>query len=104
MEGKKPTDKTGDESGRPDVVAGKGDEKPARPRNGGWQQIEALRERAALKASLADVWDEDFDLDDEILAELDHNAEFFTTEEDQEVEEIPDDDDAGEFYDADDDV
>ncbi|MBT8051294.1 MAG: hypothetical protein KJO70_08870 [Gammaproteobacteria bacterium] len=104
MEGKKPTDKAGDESGRPDAVADKGDEQPARPRNGGWQQIEALRERAALKASLADVWDEDFDLDEEILAELDHNAEFFTTEEGDEVEDIPDDDDAGDFYDADDDV
>lgn len=62
-------------------------------RNGGWREIEALREKAALKASLADVWDEDFDLDEEILAELDHTAEFFTTQEDPEVEEFEDDDD-----------
>ncbi len=48
-------------------------------KNGGWQEIEARREKAALKASLADVWDEDFDLDEEILAELDHKAEFFTS-------------------------
>jgi hypothetical protein len=55
-------------------------------RNGGWREIEARREKAALKASLADVWDEDFDLDEEILAELDHTAEFFTTQEDPEEE------------------
>jgi hypothetical protein len=63
-------------------------------RNGGWREIEALREKAALKASLADVWDEDFDLDEEILAELDHTAEFFTTqEEDPEVEAFDDEED-----------
>ena len=67
-------------------------EKASKPKSGSWQRIEALRERAALKASLADVWDEDFDLDDEILAELDHTAEFFTTQEEPE-EDIPDDDD-----------
>lgn len=61
-------------------------------KNGGWREIEARREKAALKASLADVWDEDFDLDDEILAELDHTAEFFTSQEDPE-EEIFDDED-----------
>jgi len=67
------------------VEAAKADE----PRkNGGWQEIEARRERAALKASLADVWDDDFDLDDEILAELDHKAEFFTSQEGAEEEEI----------------
>jgi hypothetical protein len=68
-------------------------------KSGGWREIEALREKAALKASLADVWDEDFDLDDEILAELDHTAEFFTTEEtEDEVEEIFDDDDEVDEY------
>lgn len=73
--------------------------KSARPKNGGWQKIEALRERAALKASLADVWDEDFDLDDEILADLDHTAEFFTPQEEAD-EEIPDEnDDVDEFFD-----
>jgi hypothetical protein len=76
-----------------------GKEKPSG--NGSWQKIEALREKAALKASLADVWDEDFDLDEEILAELDHTAEFFTTQE-EEVEEIPDDDgDVDEFFEGD---
>ena len=62
-------------------------------KNGGWQQIEALREKAALKASLADVWDEDFDLDEEILAELDHTAEFFTSEQEDEEEAVFDEDD-----------
>ena len=61
-------------------------------KNGGWQRIEALREKAALKASLADVWDEDFDLDEEILAELDHTAEFFTTEQEEEEEDVFDED------------
>ena len=71
-------------------------------KNGGWQEIEALRERAALKESLADVWDEDFDLDDEILAELDHKAEFFTQQDDVEEEEAFDDDDeADEFFEDD---
>jgi hypothetical protein len=76
---------------------------PARPRNGSWQKIEALREKAALKASLADVWDEDFDLDEEILAELDHTAEFFTTQEDIE-EEIPDEDEEIDDFFEDEDV
>ena len=72
-------------------------------KNGGWQAIEALREKAALKASLADVWDEDFDLDDEILAELDHTAEFFTSQSEDE-EDIPDDDEDIDDYFDDDDV
>jgi len=68
-------------------------------RKGGWREIEALREKAALKASLADVWDEDFDLDAEILAELDHTAEFFTSQEEAEEEIFEDeDDDADEFF------
>lgn len=72
-------------------------------RNGGWREIEALREKRALRASLADVWDEDFDLDEEILAELDHTAEFFTTQESDEEEEIFDDDEeADEFFEEDD--
>ena len=68
-------------------------------RNGGWREIEAMREKAALKASLADVWDEDFDLDEEILAELDHTAEFFTSQEDEEDEIFEDDDEVDEFFD-----
>jgi hypothetical protein len=74
-------------------------------RNGGWREIEALREKAALKASLADVWDENFDLDAEILAELDHTAEFFTTQEDPEpevLEAAPEEqEEADEFFDDD---
>jgi hypothetical protein len=68
------------------------------PRKGGWREIEALREKAALKASLADVWDEDFDLDEEILAELDHNSEFFTSQEEAEEEIFDDDDEVDEFF------
>ena len=68
-------------------------------RNGGWREIEALREKAALKASLADVWDEDFDLDEEILAELDHTAEFFTTEEEPEEEIFEDDEEVDDYFD-----
>lgn len=78
------------------------DEPPRR--NGGWREIEALREKAALKASLADVWDEDFALDDEILAELDHTAEFFTSQEEDEDVIIDADDDVeevDEFFDED---
>ena len=70
------------------------------PRKGGWQEIEARREKAALKASLADVWDEDFDLDEEVLAELDHNAEFFTSQEDEE-EEFDEDAEDDEFFEDD---
>ena len=78
---------------------------PQQHRNGGWREIEARREKAALKASLADVWDEDFDLDEEILAELDHTAEFFTTQEDPEEEIFEDeDDDADEYFEDDDEV
>ena len=67
------------------------------PKNGGWREVEAMREKAALKASLADVWDEDFDLDDEILAELDHTAEFFTVQEDVE-DEVFDEDDVDDVF------
>ncbi len=67
------------------------------PRKGGWQEIEARREKAALKASLADVWDEDFDLDDEVLAELDHKAEFFTPQQDEE-EDFDEDVEGDEFF------
>ena len=82
---------------------GKADDSSPRHRNGGWQRIEALREKAALKASLADVWDDDFDLDEEILAELDHNEEFFTTQEEEVEEDLPEDDDEiDEFYEDDD--
>ncbi|MCW8871059.1 MAG: hypothetical protein OQK01_00380 [Xanthomonadales bacterium] len=73
-------------------------------RNGGWREIEARREKAALKASLADVWDEDFDLDEEILAELDHTAEFFTTQEDPEEEIFEDDEVEVDEYFEDDEV
>lgn len=73
---------------------------PLNPRrNGGWREIEALREKAALKASLADVWDEDFDLDEEILAELDHTAEFFTTQEEPDEEIFDDEDEIDEYFD-----
>ena len=77
---------------------------PQPRKNGGWREIEARREKAALKASLADVWDEDFDLDEEILAELDHTAEFFTTQEEPEEEVFDDDDDEVDDYFEDDEV
>ncbi|MBT8049222.1 MAG: hypothetical protein HKN57_12525 [Xanthomonadales bacterium] len=68
-------------------------------KNGGWREIEARREKAALKESLADVWDEDFDLDAETLADLDHTAEFFTSQEENAEEEVFDeDDDVDEFF------
>ena len=72
-------------------------------KNGGWQEIEALREKSQLKASLADVWDEDFDLDDEILADLDHTAEFFTPRNSSE-EEIPEEEDGEEEFFEDDEI
>jgi hypothetical protein len=69
-------------------------------KNGGWQEIEARRERAALKESLADVWDEDFDLDEEVLAELDHKAEFFTSQKDEE-DDFEEEDGVDEFFEDD---
>jgi len=67
-------------------------------KNGGWQEIEAMREKAALKESLADVWDEDFDLDEEILADLDHTEEFFTSQKDTGEEDFDEDGDPDEFF------
>lgn len=72
-------------------------------KNGGWQAVEAMREKAALKASLADVWDEDFDLDEEILAELDHTAEFFTPQDETQEEAFDDADEIDEFFEEEDD-
>lgn len=54
-------------------------------------------------SALADVWDEDFDLDDEILAELDHTAEFFTPQEETKDEVFDDVDEIDEFFDEEDD-
>ena len=68
-------------------------------KNGGWQRVEELREKAELKASLADVWDEEFDLDEEILAELEHKEEYFTRQEDSEEEIFDEADEADEFFD-----
>ena len=86
---------------KPDAAAALPDGQHPR-RNGGWREIEALREKAALKASLADVWDEDFDLDEEILAELDHTAEFFTTEEDPDEGIFEDDEEVDDYFDEED--
>ena len=100
MQRKKSTAKDDAKAGAAaDSQNSKADDSSSRPRNGGWQRIEALREKAALKASLADVWDDDFDLDDEILADLDHNAEFFTTQADEEEELVDGDDEIDEFFD-----
>ena len=101
--------KTSSSDDSPDEVkagaAARADSEKKPARNGSWQRIEALRERAALKASLADVWDEDFDLDDEILADLDHKAEFFTSQLDDEEEDILDEDDElDDFYDDEEEV
>ena len=68
-------------------------------RRGSWREIEARRERAALKASLADVWDDDFDLDDEILAEMDHTADYFTAQVELDEEDF---EEADEFFDQED--
>ena len=104
MDRKKVSDSKGNEKPAEGGVRQAGAAAPGNGRkNGGWQAIEALREKAALKASLADVWDEDFDLDEEILAELDHTAEFFTPQGDEE-EDIPDDDDEIDEYFEDDEV
>ena len=76
-------------------------EKKEPHKNGGWREIEAIREKAALKESLADVWDEDFDLDEEILADLDHTAEFFTPQKDAVEEIFDEDEDVDEFFEDD---
>lgn len=95
-------------SGRPEQgpeALNNSDEAASERRSGGWREIEARREKAALKASLADVWDEDFDLDDEILAELDHTAEFFTTQPDSEDDAIFDEDgESDDYFDEEDEV
>ena len=70
-------------------------------KNGGWREIEAMREKAALKESLADVWDEDFDLDEETLADLDHTAEFFTPQKDAVEEVFDEDEEVDEFFEDD---
>jgi hypothetical protein len=108
---KAPAGKAGKESSgrRSSAVSDRGNgvdrSAPDAPRrNGGWREIEALREKAALKASLADVWDEDFDLDEEILADLDHTAEFFTTQEEPEAEEFEGDEEIEEFFEDEDEV
>lgn len=99
MQGKKSTKKDVSDGAVASGDNAKAADSAKHARNGSWQRIEALREKAALKASLADVWDDDFDLDEEILAELDHNEEFFTTQEEEVEDDLPDDDDdIDDFY------
>ena len=93
-------DKNGRSSAaRTDQADAAPDNKPRK--NGGWREVEALREKAALKESLADVWDEDFDLDDKILADLDHTAEFFMPQKEIKEEEFDEDGDPDEFFEDD---
>ena len=94
------TDKHGKPPGSPGDAGTAPD--AAKRKSGGWREIEAMREKAALKASLADVWDEDFDLDEEILAELDHTAEFFTSQQEDEEEVFDEDGEVDDFFDDDD--
>jgi hypothetical protein len=37
----------------------------------GWREIEAMRERAELKKMLAEAWDDDLELDDDIFGDSD---------------------------------
>lgn len=90
--------KTASSKGKGTSAPSAGQKEPRK--GGGWQEIEARREKAALKASLADVWDEDFDLDEEVLAELDHTAEFFTSQEGEE-EDFDAEDEGDEFFEDD---
>ena len=93
-----------DQSGKVPETGGtdaKAEQKKSASKNGSWQKIEALREKAALKESLADVWDEDFDLDEETLADLDHTAEFFTSQEAVEEELPVEDEEVDEFFEDD---
>jgi len=97
------SDPTPSAEGGEAVDAPESSHKEEHRKNGGWQEIEAMREKAALKASLADVWDENFDLDDEILAEMDHTAEFFTPQDATKEEVFDDVDENDEFFEEEDD-
>ena len=90
------TEPSEDEKNAADTPSSSASEEPRK--NGGWREIEAMREKVALKASLADVWDEDFDLDDEILADLDHTAKFFTAQKEESDESFEEDDEIDEFF------
>jgi len=94
------TDKSGTSSAAHTDQADAGKNNEPR-KNGGWREIEAMREKAALKETLADVWDEDFDLDEEILADLDHTAEFFTPQKDAVEEVFDEDEEVDEFFEDD---
>ena len=56
---------------------GASDGKKSNQHKRGWREIEALRERKALKEMLAEIWDDDFDLDDSIFGEPAENASLY---------------------------
>lgn len=68
-----------------------------------WRQIEALREKKLLRDNLADIWDDDWELDEaEVLGE-DYGVKIYADsdeveEEDEEIE-LDSDDDSDDFDD-----
>jgi hypothetical protein len=75
----------------------------ANARRSGWQEIEARRERAALKKMLAEIWDDDFELDEGILGETDEDARFYRAVGQLDEEPIDETGEIDEFYDGEDD-
>ena len=70
-----------------------------RQKKRGWREVEAWRERKFLRESLAEIWDEDPNIDESVLTGAESDDAFYTDSEDIEVEEDMDEFDDESYYD-----
>lgn len=70
-----------------------------RQKKRGWREVEAWRERKYLRESLAEIWDDDPNIDESVFSSSESDAVFYTDSEEIEVEEDLSDFDDESFYD-----
>lgn len=70
-----------------------------RQKKRGWREVEAWRERKYLRESLADIWDDEPNIDETVFSSSESDSAFYTDSEEIEVEEDLSDFDDESFYD-----
>ena len=70
----------------------------SRQKKRGWREVEAWRERKFLRESLAEIWDEEPDIDESLIKGDESDAAFYTDSEDIEVEDGPEDFEDESYY------
>ena len=69
-----------------------------RAKKRGWREIEAWKERKFLRESLAEIWDDDQEIDESLLSGDEAEVTFYSDSEEIEVEEDLSDFDDEDFY------